>query len=166
MYQNHTEIRIYGYELAPYKLPRYLPMRLFSLEYYRQIINLDEVHFVKAKKKAQLRIKYQLGPFVCSSREAGKEAEEILLRLKLKQSFMWRYDPYDFICNRRQKNKMAPYIHHRIPEIEKYANQLELVENTFVDRDSIEVADENALIDLEKRIDEGSFLQVPRESQF
>jgi len=44
-------------EATPYKLPRYLPMRLFSLEYYRQMINSDEVHFVRAKKKAQLRIK-------------------------------------------------------------------------------------------------------------
>ena len=31
LYQNHTEIRIYGCDLAPYKLPRYLPMRLFAL---------------------------------------------------------------------------------------------------------------------------------------
>lgn len=74
LYQNHTKIRIYGYELAPYKLPRYLPMRLFSLEYYRQMIDLGEVHFVKANKNAQLRIKYQLDPFICNSREAGKEA--------------------------------------------------------------------------------------------
>jgi len=60
---------------------------------------------------------------------------------------------------------MAPYIHHRILEIEKYENQLEWVENTLVDMDSTEVAVENALIDLEKRLDEGSFLQVPGESQ-
>ena len=60
---------------------------------------------------------------------------------------------------------MAPYVHHWIHEIEKYANQLEWVENTLVDRDSTEVAVENALIDLEKRLDEGSFLQVPGESQ-
>jgi len=33
LYQNHTEIRIYGCQLAPYKLPKYLPMRLFALEY-------------------------------------------------------------------------------------------------------------------------------------
>lgn len=32
LYQNHTEIRIYGYELAAYKLPIYLPMRFLSLE--------------------------------------------------------------------------------------------------------------------------------------
>jgi len=82
-------------------------MRLFSLEYYKQIINSDEVHFVKAKKKAQLRIKDQLGPFVCNSREARKEAEEILQRLKLKQSFIWRYDPFDFICNRRQVKQVV-----------------------------------------------------------
>jgi len=67
LYQNHTEIRIYGCELAPYKLPKYLPMSLFALEYYRQIINSNEVHFVKSKKKAQLRIKDQLGPFICNS---------------------------------------------------------------------------------------------------
>ena len=165
LYQNHTEIRIYGYELAPYKLPRYLPMRLFALEYYRQMINSDEVHFVKAKKKAQLRIKDQIGPFICNSREVGKEAKEVLQRLKLKQSFIWRYDPLEFICNRRQKNKLSPYIHHRIPEIEQYPNQLEWVENTLVDRDSTEVVVNNVLIDLERRLDEDSFVQVPGESQ-
>lgn len=60
---------------------------------------------------------------------------------------------------------MTPYIHHQIPKIEKYVNQLEWVENTLVDRDNIEEVVENALIDLEKRLDEGSFLQVPGESQ-
>lgn len=93
LYQNHTEIRIYGCELPPYKFPKYLPMRLFALEYYRKMINSNEVHLVKTKKKAQLRIKEKLGPFNCNSREAGKEADEILQRLKLKQSFMWTYDP-------------------------------------------------------------------------
>lgn len=128
-------------------------------------MNSNEVHFVKAKKKAQIRIKDQLGPFVSNSREAGREEKEILQRLKLKQRFIWRYDPFDFICNRRQKNKLSPYIHHRIPEIEKYANQLEWVENTLVERDSTEVAVENAIIDLERRLDEGSFIQVLEESQ-
>jgi len=30
-YQDHTVIRIYGCELAPYRLPKYVPMRLFAL---------------------------------------------------------------------------------------------------------------------------------------
>ena len=53
-------------------------MRLFSMEYYGQIINSDKVNFVKAKKKAQLKIKDQLGPFICNSKEAGKEVDLIL----------------------------------------------------------------------------------------
>ena len=57
LYQNHTEIRIYGCQLAPYKLPKYLPMRLFSLEYYRQIMNSDEINFVSAKKRSQFKVK-------------------------------------------------------------------------------------------------------------
>jgi hypothetical protein len=28
LYQNHTEIRVYGCELAPYKLPKYVPVRI------------------------------------------------------------------------------------------------------------------------------------------
>lgn len=56
---------------------------------------------------------------------------------------------------------MAPYIHHRIPEIEKYANQLQWVENTLEDRDNTEVAVENTLLYLENQLDENSFLQVP-----
>ena len=31
LYQDHTEIRIYGCELPPYKLPKYFPIRIFAL---------------------------------------------------------------------------------------------------------------------------------------
>jgi hypothetical protein len=57
LYKNHMEIGIYGCELAPYKLPRYVPIRIFTLEYIRQMINSDGIHFVALKKKQQLRIK-------------------------------------------------------------------------------------------------------------
>lgn len=57
------------------------------------MINLDEVNFVKDKKKDQIRIKDQLGPFICNSREVGKEADEILQTLSLKKNFIWNYDP-------------------------------------------------------------------------
>jgi hypothetical protein len=57
LYQNHTEIRLYGCELVPYKLPKYFPVRIFALEYIRQIMNSDDIHFVSLKKNQQLRIK-------------------------------------------------------------------------------------------------------------
>ena len=51
LYQNHIEIKVYGCELAPYKLPKYLLIRIFTLEYIRQMINSDDIHFVTFKKK-------------------------------------------------------------------------------------------------------------------
>jgi hypothetical protein len=57
LYQNHTEIRVYGCELAPYKLPKYVPVQIFSLEYICQMINSDDIHFVSLKRKQQMRIK-------------------------------------------------------------------------------------------------------------
>jgi hypothetical protein len=67
LYQDHTEIRVYGCELAPYKLPKYFPVRIFALEYIRQMINSDDIHFVSLKKKQQLRIKGKIGSFICNS---------------------------------------------------------------------------------------------------
>jgi hypothetical protein len=57
LYQNHSEIRVYGCKLEPYKLPKYVPVRIFSLEYIRQIMNSDDIHFVSLNKKQQLQIK-------------------------------------------------------------------------------------------------------------
>ena len=151
---------MYGYLLAPYKLLRYLPMRLFSLEYYRKIINENEVNFVNAKKKAYFKIKDPLGPFICNSREAGKEVDLILQRMKFQRSFVWRYDPLEFITKKRKKVKLGPFIHHPIPKIEVYENQTKWEENTLVDIENTRVDVENSLIYLEKQLDQSSFLQV------
>ena len=35
LYQNHTEIRVYGCQLTPYKLPKYLPMRLVCIRIHQ-----------------------------------------------------------------------------------------------------------------------------------
>lgn len=84
-------------------------MRLFALEYFRQMINAELIHFCNVKKKAQLRIKNQLGPFVCNTREAWKVVEKIREeQLKLQKSFEWKpYDPNSFICDRRMKNRLS-----------------------------------------------------------
>jgi hypothetical protein len=131
--QNHTEIRVFGCELAPYKLPRYVPVRLFALEYIRQIMNSDDIHFVSLKKKQQLRIKGQIGPFICNNRGAGEEADRILKEMKFSTSFVWHYDPHGIISDMRVKNKNAPYVHESKPEIEKFANQAVWLPDTLLD---------------------------------
>lgn len=42
LYQNYTELKIFGCEIPPYKLPKFLPMRIFALEYIKQMFNMDE----------------------------------------------------------------------------------------------------------------------------
>jgi hypothetical protein len=133
LYQNHTEIRVFGCELAPYKLPKYVPVRIFALEYIRQIMNSDDIHFVSLKKKQQLRIKGQIGSFICNSRGAGEEADRMLKEMKFFMSFPWHYDPCGIISEMRVKNKNIPYVHESKPEIEKFANQTVWMPDTLVE---------------------------------
>jgi len=96
-------------------------MRLFALEYYRQFNSADLTHFYGARKKTQLKIRHQLGPFIFNKREeAWKDTDTILgEKLKLKLSFHWSpYDPKHFISFTRVKNKLTGYVHCKIPEIE------------------------------------------------
>jgi hypothetical protein len=97
------------------------------------MINSDDIHFVAFKKKQQLRIKGQIGSFICNSRATGEEANKLLLEMKFKQSFPWHYDPCGVIAETRLRNKISPYAHVPKPEIEKFMNQTEWEENTLID---------------------------------
>jgi len=126
---------MYGCELCPYRLPRYVPMRLFALEYYRQLISSDLTHFHSTKKKAQLKYKYQLGPFLMNKKEGWQDVDQILgQKYRLKRSFWWvPYDPCGFINARRIKYRLSDYDHCRIPDIEQYENQDEWVQGRLVE---------------------------------
>jgi len=74
---------------------------------------------------------------------------------------MWQYDPHGVINKLRLNVKLGQFIHHPRPDIKRFSNQSEWLENTLIDMDSTVVDVENALIDVEKYIDTSSFLQVP-----
>ena len=133
LYQDHTVIRVYGCELDPYRMPRYVLMRLFALEYFRQFGNADLVHFHSENKKVQLKVRNQLCRFLYNKREEGwKEVDMILESLQLETRFRWvPYDPNHFISLRRVKHKLGGYTHIRLPHIEKYANLLSWKEGTL-----------------------------------
>jgi len=86
LYKNYTKIRLYGCELAPSKLPKYVPMRILSLEYIRQVFNMDEIHFVLGKRKSELKIKNQVGPSICNNRIIGDDANLILKQFHFQPS--------------------------------------------------------------------------------
>ena len=95
-------------------------MRLFALEYIREIINSDLVNFLAAKRKTQFKLKNQVGPFICDSREVGAEAAKQLLEYKFSEIFLWYYDPYGIISEMRVKCKLTAYVHDKKPDIESF----------------------------------------------
>jgi hypothetical protein len=133
LYQNHIEIKVYGCELPPYRLPKYLPVRIFSLEYIRQMVNSDDIHFVSVKKKPQLRIKIPIGSFICNNRAAGEEDDNLLKPMNFTRSFTWNYDPFGVISKLGVKQKRTPYAHVHKHKVEKYMNQIDWKENTLLE---------------------------------
>lgn len=130
-----VQSRIYGAILAPYKFPKFFTTRIFSLEYIRQILNVDAVNFTASKKKAQFKLRSQIGSFIIKNRDALKEVSNKLSVFKFQESFYWNYDPQGIISNLRIKNKLPRFLHESKPIIEKYANRLEWVANTLIDDD-------------------------------
>ena len=101
MYEKHTEIRFFGSNLLPYKLPKFVPMRVFSLGYIRQILNFDSINFLAANKKTKFKLKNQVGPFICNHRDAETEATKQLREYKFEESFSWNYDPQGILSKMR-----------------------------------------------------------------
>jgi len=138
-------------------------MRLFALEYFRQFGNADVLHFSGKGKKAQLKVRNQLGHFLYNKREEGwQEADRMLEALGLETSFLWTpYDPNHFIALRRVRYRLASYNHLRIPHLEQYANQPEWREGTLEEETTQKEKTLAALRDFQKSADLELASQVP-----
>ena len=95
------------------------------------MINMDQLHFVVAKKKALLKIKTQVGPFICNARATCKEEKYLLRQINFKLSLTWSYDPLGIISKLRVEQKTTPYSHTPRPEIKQFMNQDNWKENTL-----------------------------------
>ena len=120
------------------------------------------VHFHSKNKKAQLKVKNQLGPFIYNKREeAWEEDDKMLNSLRLQTSWPWvPYDPNHFISLRRVKYKLHSYDHPRLPLIEKYANQSEWKEGTLEEANTKEELAQKEIRNLEKMADLEYYAQV------
>jgi len=72
--EDHTIIRMYGDEIAPYRLPKLLTPRIFVLEYVRQLVHVDEACFIQSHKKGQMVYPIAMGGYVLSNHKGAKEA--------------------------------------------------------------------------------------------
>ena len=110
-----------------------MSMKIFALEYLRPILNSDSINFMAARKKTQFKLKNQVGPFIINHKEAEKEIIKRLAEFKFQESFPWNYDPQGILSSLRVKFKLTSFIHELKPEIKKFSNQAEWVENTLTD---------------------------------
>ena len=128
LYEDHTIIRVYGFEGRPYRLPSFVTPRIFALEYIRQKMASDDLHFSGGRFARTFRIPTGLGPFVVKSRQAYKTIEKMMEKLNFPSMGPWKYDPKGIIF--KLKNPAGditaggnPY-HDPQPVIEKLANQI------------------------------------------
>ena len=76
LHKKHIEIRIFGSNLLPYKFPKYMNMRVFALEYLRQILNSDSINLLAATKKTQFKLKNQIGPLSYITEKQKKRSQK------------------------------------------------------------------------------------------
>ena len=93
-------------------------MRVFSLDYIRQMINMDDLHFVSGKRKSQLKLKENIGSFICNTKSVGAEDDAMLKKMGFQPVFTWSYDPHGIIYTLRIELKTNSYTHTSKAKIE------------------------------------------------
>jgi hypothetical protein len=104
-------------------LPKFLTIRIFALEYIRQRLNFDYIHFSSKKQKVTFKLKKEVGPFIVNTRATFQVAEKLLQEMGFQQGEVWTYDPHLIITNKRTKMGTIPYGHHSKPQLEPLENQ-------------------------------------------
>jgi len=50
-------------------------------------MNMDELHFISGKRRSLFKIKARVGSFICNTRSAGLEANDILKHMGFQPRF-------------------------------------------------------------------------------
>jgi hypothetical protein len=111
IFEHYTEIRVYGFQLSPFHLHVFLTPGIFSLEYVRQILNSDEIHFVPNKYKVTFKLKNEVGNFIVNTRTTLKVTTNMFSSLGLQQGEPWNYDPRGIISSKIISHGKSPYQH-------------------------------------------------------
>jgi hypothetical protein len=122
LFQEYIEIRVYGAEICPFRLPKFFTLRIFSLEFIRQSLDSDNIHFIPRKKRTNFKIKREVGPFIVYNRTTLQVVETKLQELNLERGEAWKYDPFGIIKEKRLELGLTSYEHHNKPHIEIIMN--------------------------------------------
>lgn len=119
-----TVLRVYGSELKPYKLPFFLTPRVFAIEYIRQRLNSDHIHFTSRNQKTSLMLPVEVFSFILKTRATFNIVEKMMKDFHFEEDKFWQYDPCRLISNMRIVVGYVPYIHHKDAGTKGLANRV------------------------------------------
>ena len=122
MFDDYTEIRVYGVDVPPYYLSLFPDMQVFAFEYICQTLKADQFHFFPTKKGYVLKLPTTISPFTIKSRHTLSTVENLLQGMDLVEGKAWPYDLKGILSNRKRKIKSTAYVHETRPFIEWRAN--------------------------------------------
>ena len=105
-----------------FRIPICVPMRIFSLEFTRQSLNVDQIHFAPVKNGHLFKLPRTVGPLIVNTIQSIEEAQKMLNDMHLLLEDKWAYDPYHVISNRRLENGYSPFVHESRLEVKKLEN--------------------------------------------
>jgi hypothetical protein len=92
-FENYTVIRVYGFEGEPFRLPRFISRRLFSLVFLRKKLVAENDNFTKHKKASSMKFNFTLQPFVVKSVSLISVIDQIMKSMSFDIDKSLRYDP-------------------------------------------------------------------------
>lgn len=122
LFENHTILRIYGFEDEPYLLPTFLTPKIYALEFIRWRFATNYEHFAKYKKSITFNLPYKTGPFIARSGTSKTITKDLLKEMKFQKGEINNYYPHHIISEKRKQNKFYAYEHQSNPEMEKAIN--------------------------------------------
>ena len=95
--ESETIIRLYEFLHHPYVLPSFLTTRIFSLEFLRQNIIVEEEHILSFRKSLDMKFPWEVGPYVVKSRASLPIIDNILKSMGFSLGTAINYYPHQVI---------------------------------------------------------------------
>ena len=136
-----TVIRLYGFVHQPYVLPTFLTVRIFSLEFLRQKLIVEEEHILSSRKNLGMKFPWEVGPYIVKNRASLLVIDNTLKSMGFPLGFAINYDPHQMISKRRHANSNKYFEHTEVARLREvtnwgdYPNQA--LDNVYMEMDSM-----------------------------
>ena len=103
----------------PYILPTFLKTGIFSLEFLRENLTVEEYHILNFGKSLDMKFPWEAGPYVVKSRVDLPIIDNLLKSMGFSLGTTINYDPHS---KRIQENNNKPFEHTKVAGLREAAN--------------------------------------------